>query len=254
MQAAERYNMPSTGENSGTAPVASACRRNWRQAFLERIYEGLIRADPIQPVDLIFVMAGRMNRKRYALQLYRRGVGPKLVLSVGRFEISKMSQTEFPFIDELIAVRSVTPSSRRHFFVSLDQSGTRVELASVPQWNTYGEVVGLKHYLEREAAAKIMVVSTGIHLRRTAYTISRVMKNQPCEILYCPVPDSDDLRKQSWWTRADSRYYVISEAIKLAGYTMILSMPTWVVGRLMRLKGWLDYTAVRVTARPPRRS
>jgi hypothetical protein len=142
---------------------------------LETHYAGLTRVDSVQPVDLIFVMAGRMNRKRYGLELYRQGVTPKLVLSVRRFEVSKMLPTEFAFVDELAALRSVTPPNQRHFFVSLDRFGTRVESASVPQWNTYGEVVGLMRQLEREHAAKVMVVSTAIHSRRVAHTIRQVL-------------------------------------------------------------------------------
>ena len=204
---------------------------------LETHYAGLTRVDSVQPVDLIFVMAGRMNRKRYGFELYRRGFAPKLVLSVGRFEVSKMLQTEFAFVGELAALRSVTPPNRRHFFVSLDHSGTRVELAPVQQWNTYGEVVGLRHYLEHEPAAKIMVVSTDIHLRRVAYTIRKVLRERPLDFLYCPVPEGSNLQKRGWWTRPDSRSYVLSELMKLTGYGLILSMPVWVAGRLMRLRG-----------------
>jgi hypothetical protein len=229
--------MPSTSDPCGNEQVANAGSRNWAQWFLEILYAALTRTDSAQPVDLIFVMAGRMNRKQYGFELYRQGVAPKLVISVGRFEVSKMLQPEFAFVDELAALRSATPPNQRHFFVSLDQSGMRVELAPVPQWNTYGEVVGLMRHLEHEHAAKVMVVSTDIHLRRVAYTIRKVLRDRPLEFLYCPVPECDNLGKQSWWTRPDSRSYVLSELMKLAGYGLILSMPTWAARRLMRLRG-----------------
>jgi hypothetical protein len=132
--------MPSTSDTGGNEQVPNAWSCNWARWFLETLYAGLTRVDSVQPVDLIFVMAGRMNRKQYGFELYRQGVAPKLVLSVGRFEVSKMLQTEFAFADELAALRSVTPPNQRHFFVSLDQFGTRVELASVPQWNTYAKL------------------------------------------------------------------------------------------------------------------
>ena len=93
------------------------------------------------------------------------------------------------------------------------------------------------HYLEHEPAAKIMVVSTDIHLRRVAYTIRKVLRDRPLEFLYCPVPECDNLGKQGWWTRPDSRSYVLSELTKLAGYGLILSMPAWAADRLMRLRG-----------------
>ena len=188
--------MPSTSDTSGNEQVANAWSGNWARSSLETLYAGLTRVDSVQPVDLIFVMAGRMNRKRYGFELYRQGVAPKLVLSVGRFEVSKMLQTEFAFADELAALRSATPPNQRHFFVSLDQFGTRMELASVPHWNTYGEVVGLMRHVEREHVAKVMVVSTDIHLRRVAYTIHKVLRDKPLEFLYCPVPEYDNLQKR----------------------------------------------------------
>src|SRR5262249_34992610 len=147
------HTMPSTSDTGGDGKVTNAWSYNWARGSLETLYAGLTRVDSVQPVDLIFVMAGRMNRKRYGFELYRQGVAPKLVLSVGRFEVSKMLQTEFAFADELAALRSATPPDQRHFFVSLDQFGTRMELASVPHWNTYGEVVGLMRHLEREHVA-----------------------------------------------------------------------------------------------------
>jgi hypothetical protein len=91
--------------------------------------------------------------------------------------------------------------------------------------------------LEREHAAKVMVVSTEIHLRRVAYTIRKVLRDRPLEFLYCPVPEDGTLRKRGWWTRQDSRSYVLLELMKLTGYGLILSMPAWAVGRLMRLRG-----------------
>ena len=69
--------------------------------------------DAVQPADLIFVMAGRMERKQYGLELYRSGVSPKLVLSVGRFEVSKMTKLALECVDELIALRDQTPPDER---------------------------------------------------------------------------------------------------------------------------------------------
>ena len=105
------------------------------------------------------------------------------------------------------------------------------------QWNTYGELVGLMHYLEHEPTAKIMVVSPDIHLRRVAYAIRKMLRNRPHDFIYCPVPEGGNLQKRGWWTRQDSRSYVLSELMKLAGYGLISSMPVWAADKLMRLRG-----------------
>jgi hypothetical protein len=210
--------------------------RNWHPHFLEKLYHLLTLDDRVEPVDLVFVMAGRMNRKHYGLELFRQGITQKLVLSVDRFEVSKMWQTELPRLDKLMALRSITPPNQRHFFVTLDRSGVKVERVSLPSSNTYGEVVGLSHYLEHENAGKVMIVSTDIHLQRVACTIRKVILNSCLEFRYCPIPGAAERLTHSWWSHQESRSYVFSELIKLFGYCLILSMPAQAGGRLMRLR------------------
>jgi hypothetical protein len=78
----------------------------WWQPALIRLYESLSQNDPVQPSDLIFVMAGKPERKQYGLELYRADVAPILVLSIARFEVSKLSSLCMDGSDILIALRS----------------------------------------------------------------------------------------------------------------------------------------------------
>ena len=211
-------------------------KSSWWRSALVRVYRALTVKDSVQPVDMIFVIAGRMDRKPYGLELYRAGVAQRLVLSIGRFEVSKMSQIEFTHAEELIALRSRTSPDERHFFVHRDPAGIRIETIALPRWSTYGEALGLRDYLEGKRVGKIIVVSTDIHLRRVAYTFGKVFAKQALEFRYCPAPQHGSLREDAWWTRAESRHYVIQELIKLVGYRLILPLPTGVRRRLMKLK------------------
>jgi len=211
--------------------------RSWWHALLRRLYESLTRSDAATPADLIFVMAGRMERKRYGLELHRAGLAPRLVLSVGRFEVSKMHGVglEKAVVQELIALRDKTEPDERHFFVKLDPSGVSIEKRILPGWNTYGEILGLRDFLEAGNVRRVMLISTEVHLRRVALTCANVFRGTPVEFLYCPVPSRFGwLRKDGWWTRADDRRVVVKEMLKLAGYAVILSMPAWATRRLMR--------------------
>jgi hypothetical protein len=189
------------------------------------LYERLTRDDPVRPVDLIFVMAGRMERKHYGLELFRRGVSPKLVLSVGRFEVSRMHSLSLEGIDELMALREQTPPAERHFFVEVRKSGTLIEKAPLPVWNTYGEALGLRKFLETEDARRVMIISTGIHLRRVAVAFGKAFRGTRIEFLYCATP-----------FRPAGRRFMFKEMIKLAGYRVILLMPPKVVLWIMQLK------------------
>src|SRR3954454_20355013 len=98
--------------------------------------------DPPEPADLIFVLAGRMDRKRYGLELYRAGVAPRLLLSVGRFEVSKMATIDFEGVEEMIVQRNNLPPHKRHFFCEMNSSGLHIARPELRRWNTYGEILG----------------------------------------------------------------------------------------------------------------
>src|SRR4051812_12854708 len=113
-------------------------------------YHRLTRNDPPRPADLIFVLAGRMNRKQYGLDLYRAGLAPRLLLSIGRFEVSRMRAIGFEKADELITYRDRIAPRERHFFYEFSISGMRLEAPRLAQWNTYGELEALREALKHD--------------------------------------------------------------------------------------------------------
>jgi uncharacterized SAM-binding protein YcdF (DUF218 family) len=205
--------------------------------MLDWFYERLTRTDHPQKADLIFVLAGKMERKLYGLHLYQAGLAPRLLLTVGRFEVSKMAGLPFEFLPELIAQRERTAPERRHFFCDVSADATRIRAVALPRWSTYGEALGLREYLAGDSARDVIVVSTDIHLRRAAVTFEKVFAGAAVKFRYCPVPaDLSSLGKAGWWTRRDDRNYVMRETVKLAAYRLILSLPHVFVRYLMRLK------------------
>lgn len=209
----------------------------WFLVPLHRLYENLTLNDAPKSADLIFVLAGRMERKQYGLELYRASIAPRLLLSVGRFEVSRMRTLDFGSVDELIALRDRLAPDERHFFCDITQSGVRIERAKLSRWNTYGEALALKKLVERNMPRTLIVISTDIHLRRVAVTFNHVFRDLPIEVRYCPVPTcSSSLSKAAWWARPTDRRYVLTELAKLQAYRVILSMPDWIIRRIMRLK------------------
>src|SRR6266702_4009592 len=89
---------------------------SWWHSCLNTLYQSLTWNDSVESAELIFVMAGRMQRKQYGLELYRAGIAPRLVLSVGRFEVSKMCRLDLEDFHELVALRERTQPDERHFF------------------------------------------------------------------------------------------------------------------------------------------
>jgi hypothetical protein len=176
-----------------------------------------------------------MERKRYGLDIFRSGLSPTLVLSVGRFEVSKLKALQLEGYEELVYLRDHTPPDQRHFFITMTSSGIRIERMELKKWSTYGETVAFRDFLRHQNARRVMVISTDIHLRRVALTFKSVFHDAELEFLYCAVPSAlASVQKDHWWTRSADRRYVVKELVKLAGYRIILSFPAWAVVRMMR--------------------
>jgi hypothetical protein len=203
---------------------------------LRRIYERLTRSDLPTAADLIFVHAGRMERKQYGIELYRSGIAPRLILSVGRFEISKMAAMGFEGAAELIAQRDRAAPGDRHFFCEMSGSGIGIEKVRLRSWDTYGELLALRDFLKCNMPGNLLIVSTDVHLRRVALTFQKVFGGVP-NAKFCPVPVSkSSLIKDSWWSKPENRNFVLKESIKLAGYRTILAMPERVGLAIFQMK------------------
>jgi uncharacterized SAM-binding protein YcdF (DUF218 family) len=210
----------------------------WWQPWLIRWYESLTRNDQVQPADLIYVMAGRIGRKRYGIELFRAGAAPLVVLSIERFEVSKVARFGLEGFDQLIALRDRIPPAERFFYWKVDVAGNHFEKRKLPRCNTYGEALALRQFLEEQKARTVLVVSSGVHLRRVALTFYKVFRNSPIEFRFCPAPpDVDGVPKCGWWNRPEDRRYVLLETVKLAGYHAILALPDRAIRLLMPLKG-----------------
>ena len=205
------------------------------RSLLRALYDGLVRQDVVASADLIFVMAGRMERKYYGLELFRAGVAPRLVLSIDRFEVRKMKKVDVEGVEELQRLRDQTPPDQRHFFMILDRSSPiRTERVRMPAWNTYSEVLAVQAFLEKEPPRRVIVVSTDVHLRRVSLTFSTIFSGSDTEFRYCAVPARlASLRKEDWW-RSSQRRLVVGEWIKLWAYRAVFFLPPSAIRRLMR--------------------
>jgi len=189
--------------------------------MLKAMCDFLVVEDPVTACDLIFVLAGRFERKAYGLKLLEQGVAPRLILSVGRSEV-RHTAALLPEGSELIAIRDKTPPAERHFWVDLVGGQRTIALAKAQKIGTYEELNALASWLALQPPARIALISTSIHLRRVRYCCSRIPFFTERNVCLWPVPEQDSsFRRSGWWKRwADTRY-LISELVKLAGYRLL---------------------------------
>jgi hypothetical protein len=123
----------------------------------------------LSKADLIFVLAGRAVRKRFALELFRDGVAPRLLFSVARFEVRGFRELALPVAFDLLPIAQEIPAAERHFFVSFADGEPQVERIAVRRFGTLREIEALAGYLERRREIRsVIVVTSAIHARRVA--------------------------------------------------------------------------------------
>jgi hypothetical protein len=177
-------------------------------------------SDP-EPADAIFVFAGMAERKSWALDLWRRGLAPVLILSVGRFEWRRTLALGLPSDGGLRALVEATPPPRRHFFVTLSREGAGAARVERGRLGTWSEARALGGVAAERGYRSILVVSTGFHLRRAALALRRAL-DPAVRLSFAPVPEErSSIRRDDWWRRPAGCALVLGECVKLPVYALL---------------------------------
>jgi hypothetical protein len=187
-----------------------------------RIREWLSPVDALRPADLIFVLAGRQNRKEYGLELFRRKLAPRILLSVGRFEIRRFSKMTLPVPLDLLSMASTIPPPQRHYFVEFSGEMFHVKHLRPGRFGTLAEVSALADWLkgEREVAS-VLIVSSPAHLRRVRLCC-RMLLPKTVEVRLAAVPAKLAASSAGPWVEKESAGAVLGELLKLAVYRVLL--------------------------------
>jgi hypothetical protein len=117
--------------------------------------------------DLIFVLAGRENRKQHGLELFRKGLAPRILFSVSRFEIRRFSTLSLPIPLDLLKLAFDVPPPQRHFFVFFEGQRVGVEHVRPRRFGTLTEIESLANWLQSHPEIhSLLIISNDTHLRR----------------------------------------------------------------------------------------
>lgn len=183
-------------------------------SFFQSVRNSLAEADSPKPSDVIFVLAGRPERKVYGLQLFREQFAPRLILSVGRFEVRGMAGLGFSDLNLRELSARLAPE-QRHFFIDITGVSRRVIVRPDAGRGTYAELLSLGRYLESAPASTLLLVSTSIHLGRIRNCCRRILLLSGTELRFVSVPENlSSFRRVGWWKRRSHWSYVITEYLK----------------------------------------
>jgi hypothetical protein len=117
--------------------------------------------------DLIFVLAGGMHRKDFALELFRQGLAERILFSVGRFEIRRFSKMPLPVPLDLLKIAQELPPQQRHFFAYFRGQEVLAEHVPPGRFGTLTEIEALARWLRTNPGVRsVLVISSDTHLRR----------------------------------------------------------------------------------------
>jgi hypothetical protein len=170
-------------------------------------------------VDLIFVLAGRENRKRYGLELLRQRVAARVLFSVARFEIRRFSTLLLPVSLDLMKLASSIPPPRRHFFILFDGQRAQAKHVQPGRFGTLTEIESLMHWLSAHPEVRsLLIVSSKTHLRRIRMCCDSLL-NASFEIGLTAVPEASNGERDS-----EPRTAVLVEILKVLLYCIILGL------------------------------
>lgn len=185
------------------------------------LYDFLDVSEQLRSCDLIVAVAGRPERKSFALELFQQGLAPRLILSVARYEVRRTAAPPIPG-PELLTLRDATPPADRHFWIDISNGETSISRAQLQKTGTFGELQALAAYLTPHSLSKIALISTSLHLHRIQFCCSRIPFFRAREVLFWAAPTSDSVvNREQWWRHRSGCKYLLSEYIKLGGYKLL---------------------------------
>jgi hypothetical protein len=129
-----------------------------------------------------------VHRKEYAMELFRQGLAPRLLFSVGRFEIRRFSKMSLPVPLDLLKIAQEVPPPQRHYFVSFVGQEVHVEHVLPGRFGTLTEIAALGRWLDANPTIRsVLVISSAGHLRRVRMCC-RSMLNTDMKLAYLAAP------------------------------------------------------------------
>jgi uncharacterized SAM-binding protein YcdF (DUF218 family) len=170
--------------------------------------------DPLQKSDAIFVLSGtRLERPLEAMDLYKEGYAPLIVLSPGRPEYGEylLQQRGIPFPTEA--------ELQRDALVRSGVPATAVAATSGYVDNTGQEASLLRAMVKANHWRRVIIVTSKYHTRRAAFAFRRALEGTGTEVVM-RASKYDPSDPANWWRSRPDFRFASSEFQKLLAYRL----------------------------------
>ena len=181
-------------------------------SFLPFAGRYLVREDPLQPADAIFVLAGgAVDRWLEGVDLYRERYAKSVVLSPGRTE-----QAEIDLRAKGIQLPTAAEIAR-NAMIQLGVPAEAVEIMPGNLDNTAHEAEACHTFARNAGWRRVIIVTSPYHTRRTRFAFRREFRKSPIAVIVRASRYAESDPPHWWRTRGDIRF-VTSELQKLILY------------------------------------
>jgi uncharacterized SAM-binding protein YcdF (DUF218 family) len=184
---------------------------------LPRLGRFLVAEDPLTKADVIYVLSGaRFERMLEAVDLYKAGWAPKIMLSVGIYDWGELELREkgiaYPHEADIqiqvMGQLGVPPQD----IIVLDQQ----------QDSTHDEAMALVEQARRHHWSTVIVVSSKQHTRRARMEMNRTAGREGLTIVMRATShDRSDVDR--WWANRGTLRFTLFESQRLLTYWLHLA-------------------------------
>ena len=172
--------------------------------WLTAIAKWLIVGDQVVPVDVIVVSTGSFARIDYAIQLWKQGIAPKILLLSPNWRVMGVDKG----VGELVVDEMHSQGIPREAIFT-DYRPT----------STYEDAVYAREWGVKSGVTSLIAIEDPFGMRRLRWTFRKVFVGTEVQV-YCVAvpPELSKLRVEKWWHREQELLYVFEEYLKFVFY------------------------------------
>jgi hypothetical protein len=152
-----------------------------------------------------------------------------LLLSVERSEARFLkARAGLPADGDIGRHLPIAPEKGNHLFLWCEQNRMRAEVVRLPELNTFGEIAALCTLIHQYGFRRVLILSTGTHLRRIRYAVHHLLGPTQARITYTGLPRGISRPGDNHcWEGVQDLWAALSEWTKLIGYQVKYGVLRW---------------------------